>query len=94
MLSKNKSHAAGWETSTRPLTKASENLTGLVENRPGQVEFCIGYIRDYPVRASAKNFSFPACAVIFGDFNIDLLKVDERVHPWVISENNIAITFC
>ena len=43
-----------WETSTRPLTNASENLAGQVENRPGQVEFCIGYIRDCPVQASAK----------------------------------------
>ena len=25
-----------------------------VENRPGRVEFCIGYIRDYPVRTSTK----------------------------------------
>ena len=35
---------------------ASENLAERVENRPGQVEFCIDYIRDCPVRASAKNF--------------------------------------
>ena len=27
------------------LTNASENLAGRVENRPGQVEFCIGYKR-------------------------------------------------
>ena len=47
---------AGWETSARPLANASENLVGRVENRTGQVEFGIGYIRDYPVRASAKNF--------------------------------------
>ena len=33
---------------------ASENFAGRVENRPGQVEFCIGYIRDYPVRATKK----------------------------------------
>ena len=46
--------APGWETSARPLANASENLAGRVENRPGRVEFCIGYIRDYPVRASAK----------------------------------------
>ena len=47
---------AGWETSARLLANASENLAGQVENRPGQVEFCIGYniIRDCPVRASAK----------------------------------------
>ena len=32
----------GWETSARPLADASENLAGRVENRPGQVEFCIG----------------------------------------------------
>ena len=38
------------------LANASENLVGRVENRTGRVEFCIGYIRDYPVRASAKNF--------------------------------------
>ena len=38
------------------LANASENLAGRVENRPGRVEFCIGYIRDYPVRASAKKF--------------------------------------
>ena len=50
----------GWETSAHPLANASENLAGQVENRPGQVEFCIGYIRDYPVRASAKFFTFPA----------------------------------
>ena len=47
---------SGWETSAHPLANASENLAGRVENRPGQVYFCIGYIRDYPVRASAKNF--------------------------------------
>ena len=46
----------GWETSTRPLANVSENLAGRVENRPGQVEFCIGYTRDYPVRASTKKF--------------------------------------
>ena len=34
----------------------SENLDGRVENRTGGVEFCIGYIRDYPVRASTKKF--------------------------------------
>ena len=38
------------------LANASENLAGQVENRPGQVEFCIDYIRDCPVRASAKKF--------------------------------------
>ena len=47
---------AAWETSARPLTNASENLAWRVENRLGQVEFCIGYITDYPVQASAKNF--------------------------------------
>ena len=36
------------------LASASENLAGRVEKMPGQVEFCIGYIRDCPVRASAK----------------------------------------
>ena len=46
----------GWETSARPLANASENLAGRVENKPGRVEFCIGYIRDYPVRLSAKIF--------------------------------------
>ena len=46
----------GWETRARPLDNASENLAGRVENRPGRVEFCIGYIRDYPVPASAKKF--------------------------------------
>ena len=50
----------GWETSARPLANASENLAGRVENRPGQVEFFMGYIRDYQVWASAKKFSFPA----------------------------------
>ena len=45
--------SAGWETSAHPLANASENLARGVENRPGQVEFCIGYIRDCPVRASA-----------------------------------------
>ena len=40
---------ADWETSARPLANASENLAGWVE-------FCIGYIRDCPVRVSAKNF--------------------------------------
>ena len=48
--------ASGWETNARPLANASENLAGRVENRPGQVEFCIDYIRDCPVRASAKIF--------------------------------------
>ena len=42
------------------LANASENLAGQMENGPGQVEFCIGYIRYYPVWASAKIFSFPA----------------------------------
>ena len=36
------------------LANASENLAGRVENRPGQVEICIGYMRDCPVRVSAK----------------------------------------
>ena len=48
----------GWETSARPLANASENLAGRVENRPGQVEFCIGYIQ---VGRVPTNFSFPAC---------------------------------
>ena len=51
----------GWETSAHPLTNASEIFDGQVENRPGRVEFYIGYIRDHPVQASAKIFSFPAC---------------------------------
>ena len=38
------------------LADASENLARRVENRPGQVEFCIGYIRDSPVWVSAKKF--------------------------------------
>ena len=38
------------------LANASENLARPVENKPGQMGFSIGYIRDYPVRASAKNF--------------------------------------
>ena len=46
----------GWETTAGPLANASENLAAGGENRPGRVEFCIGYIRDYPVRASAKKF--------------------------------------
>ena len=46
----------GWETNARPLANTSENLAGWVEKRPGQVEFCIGYIRDYQVWASAKSF--------------------------------------
>ena len=50
------SQTAGWETNARPLAIASENLVGRVENRTRRVEFCIGYIRDYPVRASAKIF--------------------------------------
>ena len=50
----------GWETNACPLANASENLAGWVENRPGRVEFCIRYIRDYPVRASAKKFQFPS----------------------------------
>ena len=47
-------YGAGWETNARPLANASENLAGWVENMSGRAEFCIGYIRDYPVRASAK----------------------------------------
>ena len=46
---------ASWEISARPLTNASENLAGRMENKPRQVKFCIGYIRDCPVWASAKN---------------------------------------
>ena len=38
------------------LANGSENLVGRVENKPGQVEFCIGYIRHCPVRVSAKFF--------------------------------------
>ena len=33
---------SGWETSARPLPNVSESLAGRMENRPGQVEFCIG----------------------------------------------------
>ena len=49
------------------LANASEYLAGRVENRFGGVEFCIGYksIRDYPVRASAKNFYFPSLLMCF-----------------------------
>ena len=36
------------------LANASGNLAEQVENKPGRVEFYLGYIRDYPVRASAK----------------------------------------
>ena len=50
----------GWETSARPLANASENLARRMENRHWGVEFCIGYIRAYPVRASTKNFKFPS----------------------------------
>ena len=42
------------------LANASKNLAGRVENRPGRVEFCISYIRECPVRASAKKFWFPS----------------------------------
>ena len=31
-----------------------------MENRPGRVEFCIGYTRECPVRVSAKKFWFPS----------------------------------
>ena len=55
---------AGWETSTRPLINASENLARQVENRPGQVEFCIGYVRDCPVRVSAKKCWFPSLSMV------------------------------
>ena len=54
---------AGGETNARPLANASKNLTGRVQNRPWEVAFCIEYIRDCPVRPSAKNFSFPVCFV-------------------------------
>ena len=46
--------------SARQLANASEDLAGGVENRPGQMGFCIGYIRDYPVWASAKKILFPS----------------------------------
>ena len=46
----------GRETSARPLANASGNLAARVENKPGWVEFCIGYIREYPVQASATKF--------------------------------------
>ena len=53
----------GWETSARPLTNASENLAGRVENRPGRVEFCTGYIIQETTQFGrvAKKFSFAAC---------------------------------
>ena len=44
-MSQTKPSKAGCETSARPLANARENLAGRVENRPGQVEFCIGYIQ-------------------------------------------------
>ena len=47
-------HMMEYQPGKLALANASENLAGRVENRPGQVEFFIGYIRDYPVRASAK----------------------------------------
>ena len=49
-------HITGWETNAHPLANGSENLAGRVENKPGQVEFYIGYIRDCPIQASAKEF--------------------------------------
>ena len=36
------------------------NLAGRSENRPGRVEFCIGYISNYPVQASGKKCKFPS----------------------------------
>ena len=54
----------GWDPTARPLANASENLVGRVENRPAQVEFCIGYIRDCLVRVSAKKFWFPSLNTI------------------------------
>ena len=42
------------------LANTSENLAGRMENRPGWVEFCIGYIRDYPVRPSTQKKKFPS----------------------------------
>ena len=59
----------GTETSARLFANASVNLARRVENRPGQVEFCIGYIRDYPVRGVPKNFSFPACTIQVSHFS-------------------------
>ena len=41
------------------LVNESENLAGQVENKLGWVEFHIGYMRDYPVRVSAKKIQFP-----------------------------------
>ena len=48
--------SAGWETSARLLTNASENLAGRVENRHGWVEFCIGYMR-LPSSSEYQNIS-------------------------------------
>ena len=46
----------GLQAGKLALANASENLVGWVENRPGQVEFCISYIRHCEVWASAKFF--------------------------------------
>ena len=36
---------SGWETNAHPITNASENLAGRVENKPRQMKFCIGCMR-------------------------------------------------
>ena len=65
----------GWETKARPLANASENLAGQVENRPGRVEFCKGYIRDYPVQASSKKFlvAQPELSISSTDWYLQIL---------------------
>ena len=76
------------------LANASENLAGRVENRPGQVEFCIGYIRDYPVRASAKKLIWPQ-GTNFDHWNLyrnSYIFIQENAFENVICEM-VAIDF-
>ena len=81
--------SSGWEISARPLANASENLAGRVANKPGQVEFCIGYIRDCPVRASAKKFWFPSLKLVIFKLisRIDILSINcEIALKWMLQD--------
>ena len=62
-----------------------------VQNRPGRVKFCIGYIREYPVRASAKKFYFLSLDMEHGLKHISFY-VQKHIHVVAMANLQIKIS--
>ena len=65
---------------TDPITGWETHSPMRVKIWPGRVEFCIGNIRDYPVRGSAKKILFPSLqsADPMKSLEMTILVVDEN----------------